>query len=325
MARTRPRPNRQAGTGGLSRRRLAAWAEQHREIAITTLRRMLEQPVGTLMTVAAVAIALALPTAFMVALDNVKRFGGDWQRSAAVSVFLGHDVDETQAAQLGEHLQQLKEVDKVELISRADGLKEFRDYSGLGGALDELAENPLPVVLELHLEPAALDPVQLAPLIERIEALSEVDFLRDDAQWAQRFQAIIALLRAGVDLLAFLLGLGVLLVIGNTIRLEIENRREEIRIMGLVGATARFARRRFLYSGAWYGLLGGVLAGLLVTLMVWLLAAQAASLEILYHRSFAIHGLSASGIIALLGGSTLLGIVGSWIAVGRHLDLCNDL
>lgn len=276
------------------------------------------------MTVAAVAIALALPAALVVALDNVKRLGGDWQRSATVSVFLGSRVDEAQAAQLRQRLAQLPEVDTVELISRAEGLSEFRDYSGLSSALDQLTENPLPVVLELQLYPAALEPEQLEPFIDRIEQLPEVDFLREDARWAQRFQAILALLRAGVSLLALLLGLGVLLVIGNSIRLEIENRRDEIRIMGLVGATARFARRRFLYIGAWYGLFGGALAAVLVTLMVWLLAAQAAPLEALYHRTFDIQGLGPTGLGALLLGSSLLGIAGSWIAVGRHLDLCDD-
>ncbi|MBK5940903.1 permease-like cell division protein FtsX [Halochromatium roseum] len=322
--RTRFSNKRSTGTGVLDRRRLSAWGEQHREIAVTTLRRMLQQPLSTLMTVAAVAIALALPAALVVALDNVKRLGGDWQRSATVSVFLGSAVDEAQAAQLRQRLAQRPEVETIELISRAEGLSEFRDYSGLSSALDQLTENPLPVVLELQLYPAALEPAQLKPFIARIEQLPEVDFLREDARWAQRFQAILALLRAGVSLLALLLGLGVLLVIGNSIRLEIENRRDEIRIMGLVGATARFARRRFLYIGAWYGLFGGALAAVLVTLMVWLLATQAAPLEALYHRTFDIRGLSLTGLGTLLLGSSLLGIAGSWIAVGRHLDLCDD-
>ncbi len=286
---------------------------------------MLRQPLATLMTVAAVAIALALPTALVVVLDNLKALGGDWQRSAAISVFLEQERDEAEGAQLSERIAQRPEVAAVALVSRADGLAEFRAYSGLGSALDQLTENPLPVVLELQLHPSALEPARLTPFLTAIEAMPEVAFLREDAQWAQRFQAILALLRAGVVLLALLLGLGVLLVVGNTIRLEIENRRDEIQIMSLVGATNGFARRRFLYSGAWYGLLGGILAWLLVTLMVWLLAGQAASLADLYHRSFALRGLGLTEVAILLAGSVLLGIVGSWIAVGRHLDLSGDL
>ncbi|MFP4062133.1 MAG: permease-like cell division protein FtsX [Halochromatium sp.] len=325
MARRRfPANRRQARNPGRPRRRLSAWLEHHREIALETLRRLLRQPLATLMTVAAVAIALALPTALVVALDNLKTLGGDWRRSAAVSVFLRQDLDEAEGARLSERIAQRPQVEAVTLISRADGLAEFRAYSGLGGALDQLDENPLPVVLELQLRPSALEPARLAPFLATIEALPEVAFLREDAQWAQRFQAILGLLRAGVALLALLLGLGVLLVIGNTIRLEIENRRDEIHIMGLVGATNGFVRRRFLYSGAWYGLLGGLLAWLLVNLMVWLLADQAASLANLYQRGFALRGLGLADAALLLAGSALLGILGSWIAVGRHLDIDDE-
>ena len=327
MARRRAgsRTNRQTSGGGLNQRSVSAWIEQHREIATRTLEGMLRQPLGTLMTVAAVAIALALPATLAVALDNVKRLGGDWQRSAAVSVFLGADVDEAQGAELSQRLQQLPEVETVELISRSAGLAEFRDYSGLGAALDQLTDNPLPVVIELQLQPAALAADTLELFIARVEALPKVDFLREDAQWAQRFHAVVDLLRVAVALLALLLGLGAILIIGNTIRLEIENHRDEIRIMGLVGATSHFARRRFLYIGAWYGLIGGALAALLVTLMVWLLAAQAASLAAIYHNTFIIRGLSPAAMAMLLFGSTLLGIIGSWIAVGRHLDVGDDL
>lgn len=286
---------------------------------------MVQQPLASLMTVAAVAIALALPAALVVVLDNVKTLGGDWQRSAAVSIFLEQSIDETQGEQLRQRLQQRPEIESAALISRADGLAEFRAYSGLGGALEQLTENPLPVVLEVQLRPSALEPMQLEPVLETLEGMPEVAFLREDAEWAQRFQAILGLLRTGIALLAVLLGLGVLLVIGNTVRLEIENRRDEIHIMSLVGATRAFARRRFLYSGAWYGLFGGLVAWILVTLMVWVMANQTDSLASLYNRSFAVQGLDALAVTTLLLVGILLGIIGSWIAVGRHLGLDNDL
>jgi cell division transport system permease protein len=302
--------------------RLRAWLEQQREVAIDSLGRLLQQPLGTLMTLAAVAIALSLPTALAVTLDNVKRLGGDWRHSAALSVFLEPAIDEVEAEQLRQQLLPRTEVEQVLLISRADGLTEFRDYSGLGAALDQLSDNPLPVVLELKLTPGALAPVQMDALIAQVQALPGVDFLRNDAQWAQRFQAITGLLRVAVALLGLLLGLAVLLIISNSIRLEVENHRDEIRIMGLVGATARFARRPFLYRGAWYGLLGGLLAALLVALMVWLLSAPAATIAALYHNEFQVQGLDASGLGLLLLASIGLGISGSWIAVARQLDLC---
>lgn len=304
--------------------RLSAWLAHHRESAGTTLRQLLVQPVAALMTVAAVAIALALPTALYVLVDNVKAFGGDWQRSAALSLFLAGELDEAAGNALGGQLQQRPEIRSVQLVSRADGLREFRRDSGLSGALDQLTENPLPVVLEIELAPAALEEPALKPLLAALEAMPEVQFVREDAKWAQRFQALLGLLQASAALLAALLGLGALLVVGNTIRLEIERHREEIRILCLVGATARYARRPFLYSGAWYGLLGGSLAWLLVSAMIWLLDGQVDTLAMLYHTHFQLRGLAPPEVALLLAASTLIGVLGSWAATGRHLGLGDE-
>lgn len=276
------------------------------------------------MTVAAVAIALALPTALFVATDNVKTLGADWQRSAALSLFLSHELDETTSAALGEQIAQRPAVASVEVISRTEGLAEFRRYSGLSPALAQLTENPLPVVLEVHLRPAALEDSALRSLMRDLKALPEVAFIREDAEWAQRFQAILGLLQAAVAVLAVVLGLGVLLVVGNTIRLEIENHRDAIQILGLVGATPAFARRRFLYSGAWYGLFGGGLAWLLVAVMLWLLEDRAAELAARYHAHFELHGLGADEAAILLAASALLGVLGSWIATARHLGISEE-
>jgi cell division transport system permease protein len=208
----------------------------------------------------------------------------------------------------------------VELISRAQGLAEFREYSGLGGALDQLDENPLPVVLALYTAPAQMGQAALETLTARLEALPEGDFARLDAQWIERLQGIIGLLRSAVWLLGAALAAAVLLVIGNTIRLEIENRRSEIQIMDLVGATPAFVRRPFLYSGAWQGLLGGLLAWLLVVLAVSLLQGPVGRLAALYDTDFSLQGLDALTSTVLLAASAALGILGSWLAVGRHLS-----
>lgn len=300
--------------------RLRGWLEQHRASARDTLVGLLRRPLATAMTVAAIAIALALPAALYLLLTNLEQIGGEWERSAAISLFLAPAVDEAGAAEIAARLRRRTDIGSVEVISRAQGLEEFRAYSGLGGALDQLGSNPLPVVLAIYPSAQSQSPRALARLIAALEALPEGDFARLDAQWAQRFRAIVQLLQQAAALLGAMLSLAVLLVVGNTIRLEIENRRTEILIMDLVGATSAFVRRPFLYSGAWYGLLGGLLAWLLVALATWLLQAPAARLAQLYQSGLRIQGLDLQASALLLGGSTMLGIIGSWIAVGRHLS-----
>lgn len=299
--------------------RLRAWGESHRNAARETLRQLLVKPLATVMTVGAIAIALALPAALHLLLANLEGLGGDWRRSAAISLFLKAEVDETQAGALATRLRGRMDLVGVELISREQGLAEFRDYSGLGGALDALEDNPLPVVLALYPAANLRDDADLAGLLAALEALPETDFARIDTQWAERLNAILRLLHQGVVLLALALSLAVLLVIGNSIRLEIENRRDEILIMDLVGATTAFVRRPFLYTGAWYGLLGGLVAWALVTAGVLALQGPVGHLAALYHTDFRLIALAPLTAVALIGVSVLLGILGSWIAVGRHL------
>lgn len=297
--------------------RLRAWLESHQRAAGETLGQLALAPLGTLMTVAAIAIALALPAALHLTLVNLQGLGGDWQRSAAISLFLKPEVDESKAELVAARLRARTDLVSVDIISRDRGLAEFREFSGLDGALDVLEQNPLPVVLALY--PVTGAGADLPGLLAALEVLPEADFARSDTQWAERLSAIGALLRQGVWLLVGFLTLAVLLVIGNSIRLEIENRRNEVLIMDLVGATMAWIRRPFLYRGAWYGLFGGLLAWGLVTAAVLLLRAPVERLAALYHTSFRVVGLNASTTLALIGGSALLGIIGAWIAVGRHL------
>jgi cell division transport system permease protein len=300
-------------------RRAGTWAGNHRRAVTDTLDRLIRAPLGTLMTVAAIAIALALPATLLVITDNLERLAGDWRRGAALSLFLSPGLDEAAGERLAAALRTRIDIARVDLISRAAGLAEFRAYSGLGAALDQLPENPLPVVLAVY--PAAdLGPGDdVDALVSGLAALPGVDFAQADAQWVKRLQSILSLLRDGTLLLGGLLALGVVLVVGNTIRLEIENRRDEIQVMDLVGATGAFIRRPFLYAGAWYGLLGGMLAWGVVSTAMALLDAPVSRVAALYDAELRLAGPDLRQSLALLVLGTLLGIVGSRIAVGRHL------
>lgn len=299
--------------------RFDAWLAHHHDSARTTLTRLLTAPFATGMTVAAMAIALLLPASFYVLTENLKVLGGYWEGSAAISVFLNQNVDEARAEALATQWQARSDIARARVISRQQGLEEFRQYSGLGAALDQLNENPLPVVIALNPAPGINTQGQLAHLIAGLEQIAEVDFTRMDAEWTQRLQALVALLERALWLLSLALALGVLVVVGNTIRLEIENRRDEIEVSYLVGATTGFIRRPFLYSGAWYGLFSGLTAWVLVWLAVVAMQIPADRLAASYQSVFILSGLDPLASLVLIGGGAALGVLGSWIAVGRHL------
>lgn len=271
------------------------------------------------MTVAVIGISLALPAALYVLSENLRTMAGGWDQTAAISLFLDLELDDQKAANLADRLGSWEEIARVNLITRDQALAEFRDLGGFEDALDKITKNPLPTVLAVYPIPEQASPERLEILQERLLELPEADFARMDTLWLQRLQAILDLVQVIALLLGGLLGIGVLLIVGNTIRLEILNRRIEIEIMELVGATAAFIRRPFLYTGAWYGLMGGLTAWLLVTLAILVLQDYVSRLASLYHSEFRLSVLGFGDTGLMLGASILLGLVGSWLAVDRHL------
>ncbi|HCS90039.1 MAG: ABC transporter permease [Thiohalocapsa sp. PB-PSB1] len=299
---------------------IGCWLGNHQRAMSESVDRLLRVPLATAMTVAALGIALALPTTLFLVLDNLQRLGGDWQRGAGLSLFLDPKVERAGAEVLAATLRTRTDILRVDLIPPEQGLAEFREYSGLGAALDQLGRNPLPMVLAVYPAWQARAAGPLQNLAKSLEALPKVDFARLDAQWTLRFNAIVDLLTDATRLLAAVLGLAVLLVVGNSVRLEIENRRAEVEVMDLVGATAAFIRRPFLYSGAWYGLLGGIFAWIIVSWSTSLLQGSVNRLATLYHTEFILDGLGPVSSLVLIGASITLGVCGSWLAVGRHLS-----
>lgn len=295
-----------------------AWQQHHRNSALDSFGRLAETPLQTLMTALVVAIALALPTTLLLALGNVQSLGERWESGPKMTVFLKLGAQDAAIAGLRDKLRQMPDVQEHEYISPAQALQAFQAQSGFSEALTALDTNPLPPTLVIT--PAAIEPVHLETLRQRIAADPLVDEVSLDMDWVRRLNAIMNLGKQLVLALALLLGAGVLLVIGNTIRLEIESRREEIVVVKLVGGTDGFVRRPFLYTGFWYGVFGGLLACLLVSTGVASLGGSVRNLAATYQDTFVLQGLGLAGCAALVGSCIGLGLLGAWLAVGRHLS-----
>lgn len=299
--------------------RFQAWGVNHAQALVFSLGRLYRNPFGAALTLAVIAIALALPSGLWLALKNLQAASGDWDHGAQLSVFVADSVTDSALAQLAGRIQALEAVERAQPLTREDALAEFRALSGFGEALDLLDHNPLPALVLVTPVPAHQGPAEVQALARQLEALEGVTQAQVDMQWVQRLQALLEMTRRGVVLVAILLGLGVLLVVGNTIRLDILNRRREIEVAKLVGATNGFIRRPFLYGGLWLGLFGGLLALFIVGLALVLLNGPVQQLAALYGSDFRLQGPGFSGALGLLGTAVALGLGGSWIAVGRHL------
>ncbi|HEX5635555.1 MAG TPA: permease-like cell division protein FtsX, partial [Gammaproteobacteria bacterium] len=212
-----------------------------------------------------------------------------------------------------------REIDQVKFIHKDQALAEFQRISGFNAAIESLGSNPLPHVLAIKPLVDAKNPGNIAKLVEELGKRKEVELAQLDLQWVKRLYALLEIAHRGIWLVAGLLALAVLLIVGNTIRLDIQNRRAEIEVTKLIGGTNAFIRRPFLYTGFWYGLCGGVLAWVLTAIAVGLMSSSVTHLATLYESGFELSGLGVDNGLFLVMTSCLLGLAGSWIAVGRHL------
>lgn len=308
-----------SASGGGTGLALKNWGIRHLQTFFYSLGQMWRKPFAALMTAAVIGIALALPAGLHVLLKNVQQVMSSWDGATQVSVFLRRDLAESTAEALADRLRARPEIAGVDYISRTQAMAEFRRLSGFGEALDALSENPLPSVLVVRPILSQTGPAAVQQLLGELEKLPEVDMAQLDMQWVKRLFALMEIGKRGVWVLAALLALAVLLVVGNTIRLSIQNRKDEIVITKLIGGTDAFIRRPFLYSGFWYGLFGAVIAFALVQSSLVALRGPVQDLAGLYHSSFSLDSLDALTASGLLLVGTGLGLLGSWLAVGRHL------
>jgi cell division transport system permease protein len=300
--------------------RLRAWLIRHLQTFFYTLGLLARAPLASFLTAAVIGVALALPAGLYVVLDNVQDATRGWDGSSEISLFLKLEVGDDEAMKVAEALRRRPEVASARLITRARALEEFRQLSGFADVMDAFADdNPLPVVIVVEPSLDAGDTAAMERLLARLGELAAVDFAQFDLAWLKRLYAILRIVERGVLVLAALLAAGVLLVVGNTMRLGVENRRQEIEIAKLFGATDAFIRRPFLYSGLLYGAIGAVIAWLLVWVGFQLLGEPVARLTALYSGDYRLRGLEPWASAVLLGAGALLGLLGSWLSVGRHL------
>ena len=310
----RPGPRRLGIIG-----RLRSYVEHHMQAMFNTLGRMARTPLSTLMTVAVIGIAFALPTGLYLVLQSAKAVSAGWEDAAQISLFLRKDLPPDAVERLARQIGGLEQVAAVRHISPEAAMAEFQRSSGFGEALAVLHENPLPSVLVVSPRLEFGSPAAVEALLAGLRARAEVESAQLDLEWVKRLYAIVLIGQPAVLVLGVLLTLAVLLIVGNTIRLSIQSRREEIVVQKLIGATNGFVRRPFLYNGLFHGLFGAIFAWVLVSASLWLLADPVRRLSALYDSRFEIGGIGLLASLALLGGGLLVGLLGAWLAVGRQI------
>ena len=301
------------------KRNPATWALRHAQMSLSSLGRLSRSPIGTLMTAAVIGIALAMPSGLHLLVDNVRQLSSSWDGSASISLFLNEDVSDEQAEAVRRQVALRPDVAETRLIDRAQALEEFRGLSGFGQAIELLDQNPLPAVVVVRPREHVQGAEAVSRMAAELQAYREIELAQVDLQWVERLSAITGTIERGVVILAVLLSGAVLLIVGNTVRLEIQSRHSEIEIVKLVGGTDAFIRRPFLYEGIWYGLLGAGIALSLVLGSLYLLDSPVKHLAGLYESQFSLAVIDPLSLFGMVFGGPLLGLAGAWLAVSRHL------
>jgi len=294
------------------------WFARHVGTSIAAFGRIVRHPFSTFMIVLVIGVTLALPAAVNLVVKNARAISGSWDNALDFAVFLKQDLNESEAAGLARLIEQRADVDSVQFISATEALADFKAQSGFGAALDQLPDNPLPHTLVVR-PSAGNTSASMVLLQEELANLPETEHVQVDTEWVQRFHAILDIVRQAIAIGAALLGVAIVVIIGNTIRLDIENRREEIEVTKLIGASNAFVRRPFLWTGFWYGLLGGLMALALVYYGLFLLEAPVARLAGLYQTNIAIASMTLDEALAIIGIAVVLGLFSAWFTAARHM------
>lgn len=297
---------------------LQRWLGEHLRVCVAAFGRQWRDPVGTLLTSLVIGITLALPAGLHLLVENLRTAAGGLNETRNITVFLKDGVTESDGRALTASLGKRAEIASTAYTSRDQALKDFRARTDMGAVLDALETNPLPASISIT-PGAEEDAESLARLAKDLRGRDSVERVLLDDTWSQRLSSALAVASRLALLLAIALGIAAVLAMGNTIRLDIESRREEIVVMKLIGAPPGFIRRPFLYAGLWYGLSGGVFAILAVYIARYALNAPVNHLVALYEGAFSLRGPDPQTLALVLGAGAVLGLAGAWLAVSRHL------
>lgn len=296
---------------------MKAWALQHRKAAGQALRRLAAAPLNTLLGALVLGIALALPAGGEMLLANFLRLSQSIAAMPQLSLFMALDAGKKEAAEVEARLRRHPQAQEVRFVPREDALRRVKAGEGLGDVIDSLPSNPFPDAFVVV--PRGESPEKLERMRAEFATYPGVEHVQLDSAWVRKLDALLRLGRLALSLVGGLLGVALVAVTFNTIRLQILTQYAEIELSRLLGATDAFIRRPFYYFGALQGLAGGLVAWVIVYAATQFLKEPIGGLAALYGLNFSLSVLPPAASGLLFGVAALLGWTGTWLSLGRHL------
>ncbi len=296
-----------------------SFAERQTRVIKSTAKRLIATPLGTSLTIAVIAIALALPATFFACVGSLQELGMSWRGNTRVTVYLEQSQDDAAGEALAQQLSLRPDIHNAVHIGKEQAAADFAMWTGFDDLLASLDENPLPgaIVIEPAIDLSDENAMQtLATELGSLDGVASADM---DIRWLERLNAVLRLLNTGIAIVASLLAVAVVITVGNTLRLDIQARREEIVVAQLVGATDHFVQKPFMVTGLMYGLSGGFLAAVLSSAAITLLNSPVGALAAEYQSNFRLSGLGIGGFATLVVVGAALGLCGAWLTARQYI------
>lgn len=291
----------------------------HFQAVIASFNHLFRKPLATLMTILVIAITLVLPALFWVMSDNMHLLTRKWQNSGHISLYLKSSISITDQQAILSKVEKTQGVAHATLKSAEEGLAELQQQEGMQDIMRYLPDNPLPAMIEVTPDLDINNSIKLEQLYLELKSYPQVEQAKLDIQWINRLQAVLNFIDALARGLMLLLSVAVVLIVGNTLRLAIHNRHEEIQVLKLIGAKNSYIVRPFLYTGIWYGFAAAIFAVLLTNIFILSLTIVVNQLAAAYDMHYSLIGLSIKQIFLLLFSASFLGWLGACLSVKKQL------
>lgn len=303
------------------------WFRQHASAIRQALVQFYRSPGHFFFNILVLSMTLVLPFGGMTILDNIQSITEQLSVSPEISVFLKKDIHRDRIAEIEHAIHGIMQTDhqkaEVVFISKETALESLQKKTGLNEIADSLGRNPLPdayiIRLPDNMPSRAELTMQIESAVNQLQKLPGIDKVQIDSDWTKRLAALLSVLRMSLLFLAMILSIVVIVVIFNTVRLQVLMHINEITLSWHVGASRAYIRRPFYYMGFFLGLFSGFFALVLIDLSLIPFNSAIYELAQLYGSDFQLVPLNPVISAVLLGTSSALGWFGALLSVNRQL------
>ncbi len=300
---------------------MSSWLNQHLQTLKLVLNRMRNNLFSTLMIGLVIGVAMCLPSLFYLAVDNLSKLTDHMQKDTEISLFLKIDANADAIQQIERQLSENKAIERFHLVTKEEAWQQLqaksRSNQDINDAVSQLGKNPLPDAFFIQAKSA--DPESLMQLKDTLQSLPNVELALLNTEWVKRLSSLLNLGKKLISMIAGLLAIVLLVIIGNTVRMQILTQKDEIEVSSLIGATRSFIRMPFLYAGALYGLLGGLMAVMMLIGIIQAFNLSISQIAHLYSNDFSLSLFNGQLFLAVILAAVSIGWVGSYIAVSRAI------